>query len=231
MPGRSPCATHLTSPRSAGATASRPAKRPLRALHSELLGHLEVLSKNKSAAKSLLTHLSRRRRSKSWSRPATATIFRRYDKLTDFKTYAEEGPPKGTLLPLPRSVQAPDPVDRGFTRPAEGRPADLRPGHAVQHGRQVRPGREDGVGRWPGPRPRSKASCARKVAHETHRGCGPSKAAQPSDHSVRDHRMVQRHFDGRRRGCDQVRSVTRPARRSRSLVAQMGAAQIDRSHS
>ena len=36
-----------------------------------------------------------------------------FANFTDFKTWAEEGPPKGTLYHYPKNHQSPDPVDRG----------------------------------------------------------------------------------------------------------------------
>ena len=35
-----------------------------------------------------------------------------FEKLTTFKTWAEEGPPKGTLYHYPESAQSPDPLGR-----------------------------------------------------------------------------------------------------------------------
>ena len=51
-----------------------------------------------------------------------------FEKLTTLKVWAEEGPPKGTLYPLPEPVQPSDPVDRGVAGAAEDRPADLQSG-------------------------------------------------------------------------------------------------------
>ena len=51
---------------------------------------------------------------------------------------------EGHALPLSQSVQSPEAVDRGIAGAAEGRPADLRPGHADQDVRALLPGRSHG---------------------------------------------------------------------------------------
>lgn len=58
-------------------------------------------SKNKSAAKSLLRHLSTRDAAEKMVIASGGYDLPSFDKLTDFKTWAEEGPPKGTLYHYP----------------------------------------------------------------------------------------------------------------------------------
>jgi ABC-type glycerol-3-phosphate transport system substrate-binding protein len=58
-------------------------------------------SKNKSAAKSLLMHLSTRAAAEKMVAASGGYDLPSFEKLTDFKTWAEEGPPKGTLYHYP----------------------------------------------------------------------------------------------------------------------------------
>lgn len=58
-------------------------------------------SKNKSAAKSLLLHLSTRSAAEKMVAASGGYDIPSFDKLTDFKTWEEEGPPKGTLYHYP----------------------------------------------------------------------------------------------------------------------------------
>jgi ABC-type glycerol-3-phosphate transport system substrate-binding protein len=58
-------------------------------------------SKNKSAAKSLLMHLSSRAAAEKMVAASNGYDLPSFEKLTDFKTWAEEGPPKGTLYHYP----------------------------------------------------------------------------------------------------------------------------------
>jgi ABC-type glycerol-3-phosphate transport system substrate-binding protein len=58
-------------------------------------------SKNKSAAKSLLRHLSTRDAAEKMVIASGGYDLPSFEKLTDFKTWAEEGPPKGTLYHYP----------------------------------------------------------------------------------------------------------------------------------
>ena len=55
-----------------------------------------------------------------------------YEKLTTLKTWAEEGPPKGTLYHYPNPAQPPEAFDLGIAGAAEGRPADLHAGDPDQ---------------------------------------------------------------------------------------------------
>lgn len=58
-------------------------------------------SKNKSAAKSLLVHLSQRSSAEQMVAASSGYDLPSFEKLTDFKTWAEESPPKGTLYHYP----------------------------------------------------------------------------------------------------------------------------------
>src|SRR5467141_3114060 len=58
-------------------------------------------SPNKSAAKSLLTHLLQRSSAERQVAASGGYDLPAFEKLTDFKTWAEEGPPKGTLYHYP----------------------------------------------------------------------------------------------------------------------------------
>jgi ABC-type glycerol-3-phosphate transport system substrate-binding protein len=58
-------------------------------------------SKNKSAAKSLLVHLSQRSSAEKMVAASGGYDLPSFAKFTDFKTWAEEGPPKGTLYHYP----------------------------------------------------------------------------------------------------------------------------------
>jgi ABC-type glycerol-3-phosphate transport system substrate-binding protein len=58
-------------------------------------------SRNKSAAKSLLVHMSQREAAEKFVAASGGYDLPSFSKLTDFKTWAEEGPPKGTLYHYP----------------------------------------------------------------------------------------------------------------------------------
>ena len=60
-----------------------------------------TFSKNKSAAKSLLTHISSRGAVEKMVAASQGYDIPAFAKLNDFKTWAEEGPPKGTLWHYP----------------------------------------------------------------------------------------------------------------------------------
>ncbi len=76
-------------------------KGPLHALHPLLLGHLvvrqEQIGGQEPAHATCRSHLPSRR----WWRQAKASIFPAFANLTTLKTWAEEGPPKGTLYHYP----------------------------------------------------------------------------------------------------------------------------------
>ena len=59
-------------------------------------------SKNKEAAKSLLVHLSQPASIEKMVAASGGYDLPAFEKLTTLKTWAEEGPPKGTLYPLSR---------------------------------------------------------------------------------------------------------------------------------
>jgi hypothetical protein len=58
-------------------------------------------SKNKSAAKSLLVHLSQRSSAEKMVAASGGYDLPSFASFTDFKTWAEEAPPKGTLYHYP----------------------------------------------------------------------------------------------------------------------------------
>lgn len=58
-------------------------------------------SKNKSAAKSLLMHISQPAAAEKMVIASGGYDLPAFEKLTTFKTWAEEGPPKGTLYHYP----------------------------------------------------------------------------------------------------------------------------------
>ncbi len=58
-------------------------------------------SKNVPAAKSLLTHLSQPSSAEAMVKASAGYDLPSFEKLTTFKTWAEEGPPKGTLYHYP----------------------------------------------------------------------------------------------------------------------------------
>ncbi len=58
-------------------------------------------SKNKAAAKSLMRHISRRESVEKMVAASQGYDIPAFSKLHDFKTWAEEGPPKGTLFNYP----------------------------------------------------------------------------------------------------------------------------------
>jgi len=60
-----------------------------------------AFSKNKEAAKSLLVHLSKPSSIEKLVAASGGYDLPAYEKLTTFKTWAEEGPPKGTLYHYP----------------------------------------------------------------------------------------------------------------------------------
>ncbi|HEY3075861.1 MAG TPA: extracellular solute-binding protein [Burkholderiales bacterium] len=62
-------------------------------------------SKNKAAAKSLLMHLSQRSSVEKQVAASQGYDIPAFAKLNDFKTWAEEGPPKGTLYHYPPSSE------------------------------------------------------------------------------------------------------------------------------
>ena len=61
--------------------------------------------KNKSAAKSLLVHLSQRSSAEKMVAASGGYDLPSFAKFTDFTTWAEEGPPKGTLYHYPNPYQ------------------------------------------------------------------------------------------------------------------------------
>ena len=102
-------------------------------------------SKNQSAAKSLLIAICRSRTSAEKMVIASGGYdLPSFEKLTTFKTWAEEGAAEGHALSLSEPAQPPDAVDRRGARAAQDRRADLHPGHPDPDGRPLLQGRGDG---------------------------------------------------------------------------------------
>ena len=115
--------------------------------------------KNKSAAKSLW-HICRTRvGGREDGRGERGYDLPAFEKLTTFKTWAEEGPPKGTLYhyPNPHNHQILSIAARPRRRrsPSRSTPRRSRPRWWCGSSRASRWKR-----RWPGPKASSKASCA-----------------------------------------------------------------------
>ena len=102
--------------------------------------------KNKSAAKSLLRHLSTRSAAEKMVAASSGYDLPSFEKLDDFKTWAEEGPPKGTLYHYPNPYNHQVLSIAAAPGPAEDRASDLRAGRADQDGGASVAERADGVG-------------------------------------------------------------------------------------
>jgi hypothetical protein len=119
---RQGCADHESAERLGGGEARQSAggraavdvpcaartERPHPAVSPVLLGDLKF-SKNKPAAKSLMLHLSERSAVEKLVAASQATTSRRSRSSTTSRTWADEGPPKGTLYhypPKPRTDPA-----------------------------------------------------------------------------------------------------------------------------
>ena len=97
-------------------------------------------SKNIPAAKSLLAHLSERSSIERMVAASGGYDIPGFSGLRDFKTWAEEGPPKGHGIQLSAAGRS-DRLDRRSARAGEDRQPDLQPGDHDQDDRQVHPGR------------------------------------------------------------------------------------------
>jgi hypothetical protein len=102
-------------------------------------------SKNKPAAKSLLAHISERSAVEKMVAASQGYDIPSFEKLNDFKTWAEEGPPKGTLYHYPpkraRSCRCPD-----FRRRRRSPSQIYNQAVDDEDGRQGEPGRADRQG-------------------------------------------------------------------------------------
>ena len=136
-------------------------------------------SKNKAAAKSLLVHLSQPAAAEKMVAASGGYDLPSFEKLTTFKTWAEEGPPKGTLYPLSESVQPSDPLDRRGAGAAEDRAADLRAGDSTKMCLATTRAK-----RWrrrsPGRKASAKASCAPRTIRCGGRATVDGRAARSS---------------------------------------------------
>ena len=101
-------------------------------------------SKNKAAAKSLLVHLSQPSSIERLVAASGGFDLPPFVKYSTLRTWAEEGPPKGTLYHYPNPHSHQIPVDRGRTIAAKDRRADFHPGPDDQDDRASHAGRADG---------------------------------------------------------------------------------------
>ena len=85
-------------------------------------------SKNKSAAKSLLTHLSQPAAIEKLVAASSGYDLPSFANLTTLKTWAEEGPPEGHALPLSKPAQPPGPLDCRGAFTAQDCQADIYAG-------------------------------------------------------------------------------------------------------
>ena len=85
---------------------------PLRAVHPVLLGRSGTSARTSRRPRACWCTCRSRRRSRRWWRRSDGFDLPSFANLTTLKTWAEEGPPKGTLYHYPNPLQPPDPVDR-----------------------------------------------------------------------------------------------------------------------
>ena len=72
--------------------------------------------KNQSAAKSLIVHLSQRAAAEKMVEASAGYDLPPFNSFTNFKTWAEEGPPKGTLYHYPNPHEHQTLSDPGLRR-------------------------------------------------------------------------------------------------------------------
>ena len=77
------------------------AERPLRAVPALLLGHLELLARTSRRPRACCGISRRAIAAEKMVAASGGYDLPSFEKLTDFKTWAEEGPPKGTLYHYP----------------------------------------------------------------------------------------------------------------------------------
>ena len=100
-PGLSPSATRPRSPSNCGRTASPAGPKGRYAPFVPYFWSIWNFSKNQAAAKSLIAHLSQPSSVEKMVEASGGYDLPSFEKLTTFKTWAEEGPPKGTLYHYP----------------------------------------------------------------------------------------------------------------------------------
>ena len=134
-------------------------------------------SKNKEAAKSLLVaSVASRRRSRRLVAASGGYDLPAFEKLTTLKTWAEEGPPKGTLYHYPNPYKHQILVDRGVAGATEDRPADLYAGDPDQDVPALSSGRSDGKdARLGGRRVRRLHAELSGISPRRPAGCGPPR--------------------------------------------------------
>ena len=117
---------------------------PLRTVPALLLGHLELQQEQAGRQEPAGAPVAARRRRRRWWRRAAATICPSFASFTDFKTWAEEGPPKGTLYHYPNPHNHQILSVGAAPAPPQDRPSDLHPGDPDQDDRALHAGRTDG---------------------------------------------------------------------------------------
>src|SRR3954454_5124610 len=118
-------------------------ERPVCAVRSLLLEHLELLQEQGGGKESDRAHVATRfdRKAGGGQRRLRSARLRETDDPEDVgRTRSAER----NAVPLSKSVQASDSVDRRRARAAEDRPADLYAGHSDQDVPEILPGRIDG---------------------------------------------------------------------------------------
>ena len=132
------------SPRSAGRTASRRGRRAasIRSCHAST-GSWNF-SKNKPAAKSLLDSLTSRENAEKQVAASQGYDIPPYTKFNDFKTWDDEGPPKGSMSHYP--IKGGDQRHRRhlLARAASDCSPDLGAVDPKPDARPLRQGRDDG---------------------------------------------------------------------------------------
>ena len=135
---------------------------PVRSRQSQFLGDLEILGQQGGGEESVDASLAALLGRSSWSPRSHGYDIPPFAKLHDFKTWEEEGPPKGTIYNYPPRGD----VDRLDLRRAGAdadRQPDLRAGDDDQDDRALhaRPASRS-TRRWIGPPASSKASCGHR---------------------------------------------------------------------
>ena len=119
--------------------------------------------RNKTAAKDLILHLSTASAVEKMVIASAGYDLPAFEKLTTFKVWAQEGPPKGTLYHYPNPHNHQILSVAAAPGAAQDRPSDLHAGAHDQDGGPDREGRSDADARWPGRKESSKGSCAAEV--------------------------------------------------------------------
>ena len=180
--------------------------------------------KNKPAAKSCCWHLSQPAAVEKLVAASGGYDLPSFEKLTTLKTWAEEGPPKGTLYHYPNPHNHQILSIAASAGAAQDRRADLHAGDPDQDDRAPHAGRGDGedprLGRERGRRLHADARAPASASRARCRSAG-DRRAQRADPSERE-------ADGR---CGNAGAVERRCRARRTRPAQADAAPSRPSHS